>query len=303
MNRYIKEVILLPISVLYYVAPKLVVRTLFRIKCGYHLKLDSPSTYCEKINWMKFNYFHPLMPICADKLTARRYIEENGYGDYLPKILWSGKNPENIPFDELPEQFVIKTTSGSGNNIVCISKANLDRKKSIRNIRRWLKRKHFVAYGEWFYNETDPSIIVEEFIYDPRTPNQPPPDYKLFYFNNLRGGDVGCVAVDTDRFSLHRRTIYDRNWMMMPEVSFDFPTDTNRPIPKPMCFEKMIECAKVLSKPFIHLRVDFYVIGNRFYLGELTFMNGAGFDKITPYSMDKQMGDWIDIIGKAIPRP
>ena len=240
---------------------------------------------------MKLYYRNDLMPKCADKYLARSYIEEKGYGEYLPKLLWHGFDPEEIPFDVLPDAFVIKSTSGSGNNIICKDKSSLNRKKTIKQVKKWLKEKYLPCYGEWHYEKISPSIIVEEYITEGEL--FVPIDYKMFCFNGLEGGNVGCVAVDLGRYVDHRRNIYDSEFNYLNDVSFNFKHDNDTVVEKPLMYEQMKEIASTLAEPFPHVRVDFFVVGDRFYIGELTFFNGAGFDMITPHEFNAKMGDWI----------
>ena len=118
MRKELKNRLLMPFNLLSKVAPVLNMKLLFRLKCGYKLDLKHPTTYNEKLNWLKLYYRNDLMPRCADKYAARGYIEEAGFGQYLPKLFWHGTDVDKIPFEELPDRFVIKSTSGSGNNII-----------------------------------------------------------------------------------------------------------------------------------------------------------------------------------------
>ena len=147
------------------------------------------------------------------------------------------------------------------------------------------------CYGEWHYEKIKPRIIIEEYLSDGE--HFVPMDYKLFCFNGLDAGDVGCIAVDLGRYIDHRRNIYDADFCFLKNVSFNFKQDTETKIVPPKMYTQMREIAHTLAKPFPHVRVDFFVVGERFYIGELTFFNGAGFDMITPYEYNVQMGDWI----------
>jgi len=290
MKKELKNYFLLPFNILSRISPELNMRILFRIKCGYSLNLKNPTTYNEKLNWLKLYYRNDLLPKCADKFKARDYIIGKGYGEYLPKLYWHGEKPEEIPFDMLPNSFVIKSTSGSGNNIIVHDKNKLDIKKVKGKINKWLKEKYLPAYGEWHYEKIKPSIIVEQFLSDGT--NEVPADYKLFCFNGLNGG-VMCTAVDIDRFIGHRRLIYSDDWKYLADVDFGFDNAGKDLIPKPVCYERMCEIAKDLAQPFPHCRVDFFVIKDKLYIGEITFFNGAGFDKVSPREYNIKMGEAI----------
>ncbi len=288
MKKELKNYFLLPFNILSRISPELNMRILFRIKCGYSLNLKNPTTYNEKLNWLKLYYRNDLLPKCADKFKAREYIEETGFGQYLPKLYWHGDNVEDIPFERLPNSFVLKSTSGSGNNIIVRDKNKLDIKKTKDTIKKWLKEKYLPAYGEWHYEHIVASIIVEELLSDDK--NDVPADYKYFCMN---GCGVFCVAVDIDRFKGHKRLIYDKDWNFLKDVDFNFDNGGKDIIEKPKFHNQMCEIAQKLSKPFPHCRVDFFVIGDRFYIGELTFFNGAGFDLVSPKEYNKKMGEAI----------
>lgn len=294
MKKELKSKLLLPFNVLSRVAPEMNTKLLFRMKCGYKLDLKHPTTYNEKLNWLKLYYRNDLMPRCADKYAARGYIEEAGFGQYLPKLFWHGTDVDKIPFEELPDRFVIKSTSGSGNNIIVKNKRLLDIVAIKKEISGWLKEKYLPAYGEWHYEHIKASIIVEEFLGDDA--NDVPADYKYFYLN---GGGVFCIAVDIDRFKGHKRLIYDREWNYLKDVDFGFDNGGKDIITKPAAHEQMCKIAELLSQPFPHCRVDFFVIKDRFYIGELTFFNGAGFDLISPMEYNKKMGNLLILPDKT----
>ena len=225
MNRTLKNILLTPMNVLYRINPKLELKLMFYLKHGYRLNLNEPKTYNEKLNWMKLYYRNELMPICADKYTVRQYVKDCGCGEILNELYWQGFDAKDIPFDDLPKQFVIKVTHGSGNNIICKDKDKLNKKKTIRKLNRWLKQKYLPCYGEWFYGKVKPRIIIEKFLTEDGS--EPPEDYKLYCFNNINGRhDVGIIAVHKGRFSGQRtKTIYDSQWKLKSEVIFGDPPD------------------------------------------------------------------------------
>ena len=151
MDNLKKNVILTPFNILYKFSPKLTLEILFRLKLGYPLNLDDPQTYNAKLQWIKLYDHNPLMPKCCDKYAVREYIESKGYGNLLNKLICQGFDPAQIPFDELPDRFVIKVTHGSTFNIICTDKSKLDREDVIKKCRKWLKAKFLPCYGEWSY--------------------------------------------------------------------------------------------------------------------------------------------------------
>lgn len=280
--------ILTPFNILYKISPKLDLKILFRLKQGYSLNLEHPRTYNEKIQWIKLNDKNPLMPKCCDKYMVREFVSEQGCKEILNDLIWEGFNPEDIPFDKLPNQFVIKVTHGSTFNIICKDKSKLDRAEVIKKCHKWLKAKFLPCYGEWFYGIVKPRVIVEAYIES--SDGEQLKDYKVFCF----GGKARYIRVDSDRFTHHSKLVYDTNWKLQEGVTMGYPL-TNRMIEKPKCLEQLLAYAEQLSKPFYHARVDFYIVDDQVIFGEITFSNGAGFDKVLPHSFDQKMGDYMKL--------
>lgn len=286
MNKRLKNIILFPFNIFYKINPKLELQVLFRLKMGYRLDLKNPKTFNEKLQWIKLFDKNEDKPRCADKYTVRKYVEEKGCGELLNTLLWHGDNPEDIPFDELPEQFVIKVTHGQGMNIICKDKDGLDRKETVKILKKWLKTKYLPCYGEWFYGVIPPSIVVEKFLSED---GEVPKDYKIFCFH----GEPKIIDVHLDRFTGHKRNIYDLNWNVIRGAEMKYPSDTECVVEKPDNLDELMEYSRKLSKDFIHVRVDFYIVDGKIYFGEMTFTNGAGLDAVRPHEFDEWLGSMI----------
>lgn len=288
MDTATKNLLLAPFNLLYKISPKTELRLLFRLKQGYSLNLKNPQTFNEKLQWIKLYDKNPLMPKCVDKYTVREYVESVGCGEILNELLWQGFNPDDIPFDKLPNKFVIKVTHGSTFNIICTDKSKLDQEKTKAQLKKWLKAKFLPCYGEWFYGVEKPRVIVEKYLED-KAHKGDLFDYKVFCFN----GEPKIVDVHCGRFSEHKRNIYDLDWNLQKEVYFKY--DHFDDMKKPKELKKVLEYARKLSSKFHHVRVDFFIVNGKVIFGELTFTNGAGLDKIKPYEFDKKMGSWLKL--------
>jgi len=289
MNNLVKNVILTPLNILYQYSPKNAIQIMFYLKTGQRLNLKNPSLFNEKLQWIKLYDKNELMPICVDKYEVRQYIKDCGCEEILNHLLWEGFQAEEIPFEKLPERFVIKVTHGQGFNIICKDKKDLNIPKTIKKLKRWLHAKYLPCYGEWFYGKVKPRIIIEDFLGSGQedTPN----DYKVFCFH----GNPKIIDVHVDRFTHHRRNIYNLEWNRIENVILKYPNDRNLSVEKPKVLEQLLTYARKLSEQFMHVRVDFYIIDSKIYFGELTFTNGAGFDSISPKEFDEIMGSWIDL--------
>lgn len=285
MDTLKKNLILTPFNLLYKINPRLDLEILFRLKLGYKLNLDNPITFNKKIQWIKLYDKNPLMAKCCDKYAVREYVEDMGCGDILNKLLWQGFNPEEIPFDSLPNKFVIKVTHGSTFNIICRDKEKLNKAKTISKLKQWLNAKFIPCYGEWFYGVERPRVIVEKLLENHHMDELY--DYKVFCFN----GVPKLIDVHSGRFGVHKRNLYDINWNFLDNINFRY--QHGHVIEKPEVLPELLDYAKKLSGPFILARVDFFIVNHQIYFGEITFTNGAGFSKITPHTFDIEMGSWL----------
>ena len=287
MNRLFKSIVLIPFNILYRLSPRLELAILFRIKQGYKLKLSNPTTFNEKLQWMKIYWSSEIRDICSDKYTVRDYVEEKCQG-ILTNLYWHGNNANDIPFDALPDKFVIKVTHGSGYNIICKDKNTLDKRRTIRKLNHWIKEKYMLCYGEDFYGKVRPSIIVEEYL-DPVDGSENLVDYKILCFN----GEPKYIWVVFDRFSKlgPQGVVFDLDWRVLDGVYMSYKLrDKNKVPKKPFCLSKLLDCARKLSKDLPHVRVDLYLVNGMVYFGEMSFSHGAGFDKIKPFEFDKTLG-------------
>ena len=291
MNNIVKNIVLTPFNMLYRISPRTELKLLFRLQVGYGLDLENPKTYNEKLQWIKLNYKNSLMPDCCDKYAVRKVVADLGCQEILNELIWEGFDPSEIPFDSLPEKFVIKVTHGSTFNIICTDKSKLDRKNVITKCNRWLKATFLPCYGEWFYGKVKPRVIVEKFIES--TDDEQLRDYKVFCFN----GEPQLIRIDSDRFTDHKMDVFTTDWIRIPNAHMGYHC-SGRDFEKPKVLDELLEYARKLSKPFLHARVDFYIAGNKVIFGEITFTNGAGFDRFSTYEFDLEMGNMLDLKNK-----
>lgn len=287
MNTLSKNIILFPLNLMYKISPKFVLKLLFRFKQGYKLNLSNPKSYNEKLQWIKLNYKNEWMPKCCDKYEVREYIKYKNCSELLNDLLWEGFNPYDIPYDKLPEKFVIKVTHGSTFNIIVKDKNTIDKKKITKSLNKWLRAKFIPCYGEWFYGKVKPRIIVEKYLENENFGELL--DFKVFCFN----GKAKLIDVHSGRFSEHKRNVYDRNWNLLNDVYFKY--DHFEGVDKPEVLDDLIKYAEILSSDFLHARVDFFIVDSKIIFGEITFTNGAGFDKIRPIEFDYEMGSYLDL--------
>lgn len=278
-----------------FIPDKQMIKIQYWIKTGRILNLKNPKRYTEKLQCYKLCYRDPLMVKCADKYAVREYVKSKGLDYILNDIYGVYENVEDINFDELPSQFVIKTTNGGGGNnvILCKNKDLFNKNVEKKRIKKWL-HKSSKGGREWVY-DFKPRIIVERLL--PTDSNNDLPDYKFFCFNgepyylyviknrNLKGG--------------LKLGIYDMNFQRLSYYRSDINPITEE-VKKPKNFEKMIEIAKQIARDFPHVRVDFYNIEGQIILGELTFFDGSGYQKFEPDEFDYILGEDFHLEDKNV---
>lgn len=274
------------LSMLRFIPDKQMLQLQYRIKMKQKLNLKNPKRYTEKIQWYKLYYRDPVMQQCADKYLVREYVKSKGLEHILNELYEVYHTPEEIRLDNLPEKFVIKLSNGSGTNLLCKNKAELKLSEVQEQFRNFFAQRKASAGREWVY-ETDqkPVIIAEQYLEDPEQVDGAICDYKFLCF----GGQVCYVVYDTQRFTDHRRNIYDTQWNDL-HVASDCPC-SDAEIPKPENLDEMLKVAKVLAEDFPAVRVDLYSIQGKVYFGELTFFPWSGYVRYNPDEFDFEMGE------------
>lgn len=268
---------------------KLYLKLMYRSQLGEKLNLKEPKTLNEKLQWIKLYDRKPEYTKMVDKYAARAYIAEKAGADYLvPLVGGPWDSFEEIDFDKLPEQFVLKCTHDSGGVVICKDKATFDREKAREKITRSLKRDYYLTSREWPYKDVPRKIVAEAFLVDESGIELK--DYKIFCFN----GRAEYVEVDFNRHIEHKLNPYDFDWNPL-NFCDKSKNDYGANIPKPMRLEDMRRIAEKISADFPFLRVDFYSIYDKIYIGELTLFPGSGFIQFEPRSMDLKYGKMLDL--------
>lgn len=252
------------------------------------LNLDNPQTFNEKIQWLKLYDSTPLKTRLADKYLVRDWIKEKIGEEYLIPLLGVYDKFEEIDFDKLPNKFVIKCNHGSGWNIIVKDKTNLDLTEVKAKLDKWMTENFAFKWGvELHYRDIQPKIIIEEYMDDGTGDLM---DYKYTCFN----GKPEFIWIDSDRHTQHKRNLYDLNWKQLPcKVNSNYATFASPK--KPECLDEMTQLASILSEGFPYVRVDFYVIDNKVYFGEMTFTSSSGTEDIKPESFDKYLTKMIKL--------
>lgn len=252
--------------------------------------ITNPRTIQEKIHWLQINDSTPLKTRCADKALLGKYCEETIGENICIPILKVYKKVEDIEWEKLPKQFVMKCNHGSAMNIIVSDKSKLNISEAKEKLKKWMATDFtYVAGRELHYHDIPRRIIVEKYMEDAK--HKSLTDYKMWCFN----GEPKFTQVITDRGAKGYMNHYDMNWKFFDPNRLGIKTCPDKKHPKPKNFEKMVEYAKKLSKDFKLVRVDFYEINGTLYLGELTFTPAAGLMKYKTLSDSIKAGNMLDL--------
>ncbi len=260
----------------------------YRIRIGKKLNLDHPTTFNEKLQWLKLHDHNPEYTTMVDKYTAKKWAADRIGEQYIIPTLGVWEHFDDIDFDALPNRFVLKCTHDSGGIVIVTDKKILDLSQARKKLEHCLKNNYYWGNREWPYKNVHPRIIAEQYMADESDVELK--DYKIFNFS----GEPKLIQVDYDRFVEHKRNIYTTDWQYV-EAAIQYPTDPMHQIEQPKALEKMLDLACTLSAGFPHVRTDFYCIDDRIYFGELTFYHGSGFETFTPESLGEEMGKWLKL--------
>jgi len=251
--------------------PVLATRIIYRHAMGCALDLQNPTTYNEKLLWLKLYHETPLMIQCGDKYGVRSYVEEKGCPELLNELYGAYDSVEEIDFSVLPKRFVLKITNACGYNIIC-DKDTLDEQKVRRQLKKWRKKTFGLATAEPHYAKMRSKIISERFLYDTHTSSLN--DYRVHCLN---GVPVYIAATDLQRTGPYRvlRFDFERNVINIPGEPFP-EADLLTMIPDDGQLARLKAYATVLSRGIKLVRIDFYVVDGKILLGEMTFTPGAG---------------------------
>lgn len=252
------------------------------------LDLDNPKTFNEKLQWLKLNDRNPLYTKLVDKYLVKEYIAEKIGEKYIIPTLGVWDRFEDIDFEELPDQFVLKCTHDSGSVIICRDKSQLDLEDASKKLTAGLAKNYYMYTREYVYKDIQPRIIAEKYMVDESGTELK--DYKFFCF----GGQPELMLLSSGRNAGNIKVdFFDMGMKKLPfEVQYP---NSNIDYSEPEGFDVMKMLAQQLSADIPHVRVDFYNINGEIYFGEMTFYHGAGIYQFNPEEWNKTLGDMIKL--------
>lgn len=273
------------------ISSKTTMTWLHTIELGRKPDLKRPRDLNEKLIWMEFNTDTREWSRLADKYEVRKYIEEKGFKDSLIPLIGIYETLEELDFEVLPEDFVIKSTNGCEQTIIVKDKSKQDIAKIREEIKGWQKKPFGLATGETHYLRIKPRIIVESLL--PLKDNTPPIDYKFYCF---QGKVHSCLIVSNRNFEKHSyrlNLIEPQGWIEIPNAIKPPYIGCFESVAKPVNLNEMIEMAEKISQPFPFVRVDLYNIDGKIYFGEMTFTPAGGRPFYMTTQCLEEMGNLI----------
>ena len=262
----------------------------FKLLMGYDIDLSAPKTFNEKIQWLKLHDRKPIYTTMVDKYAVKQYVADHIGEEYIIPTIGVWDKFDDIDFDALPDQFVLKCTHDSGGLVICRDKNSLDKQRAKEKIERSLKKNYYWSGREWPYKDVKPRIIAEQYMEDTKTEELR--DYKFFCFDGI----AKALFVATDRQKEGEEVKFDFYDMDFKHLDFKqgHPNAAVSPA-KPETFEEMRQLAEKLSQGIPHMRVDFYEVNGKAYFGELTFSHFSGMVPFNPEEWDETFGSWIKL--------
>lgn len=263
----------------------------FRFTMGYWMNWKNPVTYNEKLQWLKVYNRRNEYTKLVDKYEVKEYVKDLIGEEYVIPTLAVWDNINDIDFDQLPDQFVLKTTHSGGNTgvVICRDKKSFDKEDAKSKLSRSLKQDIYASLREWPYKNVCPRIIAEKFLSD--NVHSDLIDYKFYCFD----GEPKVLVVATGRNVNLCFDYYDMEFNHLPFRQGG--PNSPYPIKKPRILDEMIKLAAKLSKGMPHVRIDMFCVNSRIYFGEYTFFDSSGMAKFDPEEWDYNFGRFIKLPG------
>lgn len=267
---------------------------------GRKLNLDNPQTYSEKVNWLKLHDRNPLYTKLADKVEVKKYVEGIlGLGHTFP-LLGSWERPEDIDWDSLPNEFVLKCNHNSAEGMaICRDKEKglftrahggdkvyITKEEVIEGLRKGLRQNYFLETREWPYKDIKRRVLAEKFMRS--DDGEPLKDYKILCFD----GEPKYIWIGSN-YDPMWFDLYSADWKNL-HVKWGYETGPEQ-LPRPAQLDELLETARKLSQGIPHVRVDLYSIGGKIYFGEYTFFTWGGILLVDPVEWDLKLGQDINL--------
>ncbi|MBR3019801.1 MAG: glycosyl transferase [Clostridia bacterium] len=266
------------------------IKKMYSLMVGKELNLDHPETYTEKLQWLKLHDRRPEYTMMQDKYAIRDYIKKTIGEEYLIPLLGVWDRAEDIDFDNLPNEFVIKCNHDCASVSICRDKKKYDQEAARKKLKACLEKDYYLEGREWAYKDIKRKIIAEKYMHN--GDEKVLSDYKFFCFSGK--ARMVLVASGEAHSSERRLVFYDTDYHYLPIQRGDTPEPESKS-EKPDGFDQLIPLAEKLAGNIPFIRVDFYLVEGHPYFGEIAFYPSGGFAAFKPDEWERKIGSWIKL--------
>ena len=270
---------------------KLYLSIKFHDRIGYWMDWKNPQTYNEKLQWLKLYNRRPEYTIMVDKVKVKEWVSKKIGEEYIIPTLGVWKKAEEVDFNSLPQKFVIKCNHNSGTGMyICKDKSKMDEETVRGGLKKGLQENYILQNREWPYKNISRRILAEQYLEKPGKESLE--DYKVMCFD----GKARLIELHEGRFTdNHTQAFYDRDWNLTNISQVSYGKIVTKIVEPPKLLEEMICLSEVLAKDIPHVRVDWYIVNNHLFFGEMTFFDSSGFDEFIPNEYNIIIGSWIKL--------
>ena len=265
-------------------------RKLYKIKTGKSLNLENPKTYTEKLQWLKLYDHRPEYTLMQDKYLIRDYVSKTIGDEYLIPLLGVWESANDIDFEVLPNQFVLKCNHDCASVVICRNKKTLNFEETRMKLDFCLKNNYYKSAREWAYKDIKPLIIAEKYMSNHNEKTLT--DYKFFCCS----GKAKMVLLASGEAHTDERRLdyFDMSFNHLP-ITRGSMNGTGVKWRKPDDFDLLIQMAEKIAGNFPFIRVDFYIVEGHPYFGEIAFYPSAGLSEFSPREWEERVGSWIEL--------
>lgn len=288
-NKF-KRALVLPFKPFFKLSPVSYVKHQYKYITHHKLNLKNPVRYTEKLQYLRLFVYPKDQKVikAAGRAGVREYLTEKGFEKYLIPVYGIYDRFDDIDFDKLPNQFVMKCTHACAFNQIVLDKTIFNKEEARKKFNKWLKTNYGKKTVERHYSPIKPQIIIEKYL---GSAEKLPVEYKIHVFN----GKAKYMYVVTGRGKDIRYNNYYTDWTPFDGAQFNGWKKREEGVPVPSNWNEMVQLAEEMAKDFPFVRVDLYNIDGKIYFSELTFTPAKGTLIFDDDKADYEIGKWLDI--------